>query len=90
MRNNLNGLLTRLLCYTNFHGTSLLVFRLYMLQCKCETGGFANTLNSWWIRENSGANAKPFYLKSYGRLIYNSKEIRSIYTISSNTQLFHN
>ena len=38
---------------------------IYMLQCKCETGGFANTLNSWWIREN----AKPFYLKSYGRLI---------------------
>ena len=24
-----------------------------MLQCKCETGGFANTLNSWWIRENT-------------------------------------
>ena len=42
---------------------------MYMLQCKCETGGFANTLNSWWIRENSGANAKPFYLKSYGWLI---------------------
>ena len=40
-----------------------------MLQCKCETGGFANTLNSWWIREYTGANAKPFYLKSYGWLI---------------------
>ena len=47
-----------------------------MLQCKRETGGFsntlyivggfANTLNSWWIREYTGANAKPFYLKSYG------------------------
>ena len=42
---------------------------IYMLQCKCETGGFAKTLNSWWIRENTGANAKPFYLKSYGWLI---------------------
>ena len=28
--------------------------------------GFANTLNSWWIREYTGANTKPFYLKSYG------------------------
>ena len=42
---------------------------ILMLQCKCETGGFANTLNSWWIREYTGANAKPFYLKSYGWLI---------------------
>ena len=38
----------------------------YMLHCKCETGGFANTLNSWWIHEYTGANAKPYYLKSYG------------------------